>query len=66
MKKQLTKQSIAAAIILLLFLSGCGISNEEIVKQVKYCQENGLKPIQIISGLTYKTERIECRIKESK
>jgi hypothetical protein len=49
-------------IIAATLLIGCGMKNEDIVREIKYCLENGLEPYQRINALTYETVRIECRL----
>ena len=48
----------------ILFLSGCGITNEEIVKQTKFCEDNGMKTREMINGFNYRTEAVICEKKE--
>ena len=48
----------------LLSLVGCGMTNEEIVKEVNICVKAGLVPRQTINTLTYTVVSVNCHIPE--
>lgn len=41
-------------------LTSCGMSNEEIIKQTKLCQDAGMYPAQVINGLTMNVDKVIC------
>lgn len=52
-----------------LLLIGCGsrqMTNMEIVEQVKFCEEHGLKPDIVWNGWTYEIVRVQCILKDQK
>ena len=41
---------------------GCGMTNEEIVKEVDICEKAGLVPSQTVNMLTYSVVSVTCHI----
>lgn len=60
-------KSILWALFILFCITGCSsnLSNEEIVSQSKFCEENGMKSVAVFNGFTYKITDIICYPKES-
>lgn len=55
----------ATLILAALLLAGCDLNptpltNRQIVEQVKYCRENGMKGVQL-ADFTGRTVFVECR-----
>lgn len=69
MKKIMMITSIIASGFL---LSGCtingitSISNDEIIKETKKCEEAGMTPYQIVNTWDYSVTRVICTNKENK
>lgn len=49
-------------LISFLFLFGCEMSRQETISAVKECEDAGLVPVIIYSGLTYKARDVRCDI----
>lgn len=56
--------SIAAAIAIGSSLLPRPMSNEQVIKQTKLCEQAGMKPERIQNGFTYETVHIQCAPKE--
>lgn len=59
----IARLSIPSLIVLMILLSGCApaLSNEEIIKQTKLCEEAGMKAVSLSTAMDDSTRRIECR-----
>lgn len=51
----------AAILCALLALAGCGMTNEEIIAEVKKCHAAGMKAKSFVDGLSMRTMHIECQ-----
>ena len=49
---------------LCVLLVGCGMENDEVIAQVKKCQEAGLRPTEFINP-NGSTMYIQCKLPES-
>lgn len=43
-----------------VLITGCGISNQEIVDETRFCEENGMETTPIYYGITASIIRIQC------
>ena len=53
---------ILSTLLILLLLSGCGMTTEEAVKEVNKCKEAGLVPKQFVNNFSNRTTFIRCDI----
>jgi uncharacterized lipoprotein YajG len=50
-----------------LMLFGCAkMSNQEIINQTKFCEENGLEAKVLVNGWTNEIVKVQCFPKKSK
>jgi len=47
-------------IIVCLFITGCGITNDEIIAKVKKCEDNGLKAMPLHDP-GYNVQKVICQ-----
>lgn len=53
-------KKIIIVLPLLLLLAGCGLSNDEIIRETKKCKDAGMEVDVIYNGITYDIGKIQC------